>query len=60
MSVNPQQELEIVARARQGDRVALSHLVRAYSAKIYHLGLRLSGNRPVSYTHLTLPTILRV
>ena len=45
MSANPQQELEIIARARQGDRVALSHLVRAYSAKIYHLGLRLSGNR---------------
>jgi len=38
-------EEQLVIRAKQGDRTALSQLVIDYSSRIYHLGLRLSGNR---------------
>lgn len=42
---NFQEELELVRRAQEGERQALSELVRRYSSRIYHLGLRLTGNR---------------
>jgi len=38
------QEEQLVARARKGDREALSKLVVNYSSRIYHLGLRLTGS----------------
>lgn len=38
-------EAETVRRAQAGDRQALSQLVLRYSSRIYHLGLRLTGNR---------------
>ena len=40
-------ERELVSRARKGDSKAFEDLVRMYQ-------------EPVSYTHLTLPTILLV
>lgn len=39
-----QTEEELVKRAREGDRQALSQLVIDYRSRIYHLGLRLTGN----------------
>ncbi|MFH1213672.1 MAG: RNA polymerase sigma factor [Candidatus Neomarinimicrobiota bacterium] len=44
METNLSEEELLVARAKQGDRAALSQLVVNYSSRIYHLGLRLSGN----------------
>ncbi len=44
MENDRQQEEQLVARAKKGDRVALSQLVTGYSSRIYHLGLRLSGS----------------
>jgi len=38
-------EEAIVRRAQSGDRQALSQLVLRFSNRIYHLGLRLTGNR---------------
>lgn len=37
-------EEELVARAQKGDRQAMSRLVIDYRSRIYHLGLRLTGN----------------
>ena len=45
METKPQTtEEELVARAQKGDRQALSQLVIDYRSRIYHLGLRLTGN----------------
>jgi RNA polymerase sigma-70 factor (ECF subfamily) len=44
MEVDKQAELELVKQAQQGDRQALSILISHYDKRIYHLGLRLSGN----------------
>jgi len=41
---NNQKERELVSKAKQGDKEALSQLVSLYSKRIYHLGLRLTGN----------------
>lgn len=41
---NNQKEQELVSKAKQGDKEALSQLVSLYSKRIYHLGLRLTGN----------------
>lgn len=44
METKPQfNEEELVAKAQQGDRNALSQLVVNYRSRIYHLGLRLTG-----------------
>lgn len=40
----PFDEEQLVARAQQGDRQALSQLVIEYRSRIYHLGLRLTGS----------------
>lgn len=40
----PFDEEQLVARAKQGDRQALSQLVIEYRSRIYHLGLRLTGS----------------
>ncbi|MDO9548518.1 MAG: sigma-70 family RNA polymerase sigma factor [Candidatus Marinimicrobia bacterium] len=45
METKPQTtEEELVARAQKGDRQAMSRLVIDYRSRIYHLGLRLTGN----------------
>jgi len=41
---NNQKEQELVSKAKQGDREALSQLVSIYSRRIYHFGLKLTGN----------------
>jgi len=39
-----QQETELVSKAQNGDRQALSRLVTEYRNRIYHLGLRLTSS----------------
>jgi len=41
---NNQKEQELVSKAKRGDKEALSQLVSLYSKRIYHFGLRLTGN----------------
>jgi len=41
---NNQKEQELVSKVKQGDKEALSQLVSIYSKRIYHFGLRLTGN----------------
>ncbi|MBL7135963.1 MAG: RNA polymerase sigma factor [Candidatus Marinimicrobia bacterium] len=41
---NNKKEQELVSKAKQRDKNALSQLVSLYSKRIYHLGLRLTGN----------------
>ncbi|MCK4689017.1 MAG: RNA polymerase sigma factor [Candidatus Marinimicrobia bacterium] len=41
---NNKKEQELVSKAIQGDKNALSQLVSLYSKRIYHLGLRLTGD----------------
>ena len=58
-------EQELVARAREGDERAFEQLVADNEKRVYNLCRRLAGNpedgaEPVSYTHLTLPTIYSV
>jgi RNA polymerase sigma-70 factor (ECF subfamily) len=39
------EELELVEKAKQGDRVAMSYLVNKYSARVYNLALRIVRNK---------------
>ena len=42
------------------DRAAMADIVRVHGVRVYGQTLMESGAGSVSYTHLTLPTILRV
>ena len=52
---------EVVLRARSGQEAAYRELIRRYERPVFALLFRMVRDRePVSYTHLTLPTICSV
>ena len=55
----PRNDRELVASCLSGDEQAWSELIDRYNRLIFSIPLK-QGLTPVSYTHLTLPTILRV
>lgn len=51
---NNKKEQELVSKTKQGDKNALSQLVSLYSKRIYHLGLRLTGNEKLPEIYRTV------
>ena len=47
---------ELLNRLEHGDAEALDELIRMYYPEILRYCLWHTSDRPVSYTHLTLPT----
>ena len=61
---HPMIPFPVIVRAADGDIEAVNQIVRHYSGFIASRSMRPMkdeyGNTPVSYTHLTLPTICSV
>ena len=47
---------ELVKKSQFGDKSAFEQLVVRHQELVFSLAYKLTGNRAVSYTHLTLPT----
>ena len=53
-------DIKLIKKAIRGNSTAYGYLIEKHRTYLYKMAFLYTKNEPVSYTHLTLPTILLV